>query len=469
MDLKVYFDLYQLLKEYRERQADSRDFGLEHSHLKSQPLAQLKAWVTEHQERLSSPRLSETWSAYLYTVGFILVMLALFLGFATGLGLLQYNGDAPVNLIYFLFVAVLFPLFTMSLSLIAMWRASYKENVWVHLSPSFWMEKILRRFSKEPLTTAIPLEPTLLNWMVIQRSQHLALAFSLGLLLALLVTVATQDVAFAWSTTLQVSIPQFTSFIEMLSLPWSPWFDGASPSVALIEQSHYFRLGGTLSQEMLQHRASLGEWWKFLALATFFYAIVLRLFFSLLAKRGVQRALERVTLQLEGVEVLLEQMNTPLVTTIAPTQESIFVPILKKSSIEDNTLLHAHVVQGWGFSLQELRLMCDTLAVKATQLYEVGGNNTLEEDEAIVEQSTGDILLFVKAWEPPTMDCIDFIEALSLQVKQVEIIPMGTLEEGYVTTTEKREIWERKLQLFDWKNVTLNPHPIEEHLDVTTK
>jgi len=469
VDLKRYFDLYEILESDNSTQEERRDFGLKHTHLKAQPLAQLNAWIEAHKQRLTSFSLGQKWYGYMYGVSSVLLLLALVLGFATGMGLLQYNGDAPVNLIYFLFVALVLPLFTMFLTLIAMWRASYRENILVHISPSFWLEKIvrwLRKYEDSPLATT-PLTPHLLNWIVILRSQWLALTFSVGILLALLVSVATQDIAFSWSTTLQLDAVTFEKILHILAMPWHFFLEGATPSLFLIEQSHYFRLGGEVSQKMLSHREMLGEWWKFLAMVTLCYAIGLRVILLFLAKWGVARAVAQETMQLDGVERLLEEMNTPLVTTIAPKQERDFTPKVKEEHPQEMSALlpHYHSVQGWGFSLSQLRVMCDALGIEHPSLFVVGGSNTLEEDSAIVTQSQKRVLLFVKAWEPPTMDCMDFLESLHSNeaVEEIVLSPMGMAEEGYKATQEHLDIWERKVALFTLPKLLFSPLSLTLH------
>jgi hypothetical protein len=132
----------------------------------------------------------------------------------------------------------------------------------VHLSPAYWMENLLLLLpgKSREMIDKLKINPLLANWIVIRRSQELALAFSVGLFLALLLVVASEDIAFAWSTTLQITPEGFHRFLNTVALPWREWLPQAVPSVELIEQSHYFRLGGKLSREMVAHASQMGEW-----------------------------------------------------------------------------------------------------------------------------------------------------------------------------------------------------------------
>ncbi len=443
MHLKDYIDLYTLLKGDLSTRQERRTFGLAHEALTSRPLSLLKAWVDEKMRTRQTEQAGEKVAHLLYHTTLWLTLLAFVTGIFSGIGLLSYNGHAPVNLIYFLALVVLLPLVTMTLALLSMLRAKRARNTLVHLSPAYLMERMALFFTKkEDLLTQVEINPMLLNWIVIQRSQLLALAFSVGLLLALLGVVATRDVAFAWSTTLQIDAAAFHRFLEFVALPWRSWLPTAVPSLELVEQSQYYRLGGTLSKEMIEHAAALGAWWKFLAMATLFYAVLLRALFYLLATWGLKRALKKATLALEGAEELLRDMTEPFITTssMEKTQRG---DVVKKGygRIQEALKLHYDVIQGWAIPSQQLSLLCEVMEVSAPVCVEVGGNNTLEEDQHIVAQSSGEVLLFVKAWEPPTMDLMDYLEALSRQAESVTVVPVGTEHTEYKPKESDQAVW----------------------------
>ena len=207
MNIKPYVNLYELLEVNPSSREENRAFGLTHVMLKHKPVEQLLTWIDEHKQRLKKPLLSETFSSYLYRVTFTLVLIAFTLGVLAGVGLLSYSGHEPVNVIYFIAVVIFIPLFTMLLAFLAMLKANSSENVLIHLSPGFWMERILGVLPAkvEENIKAFQINPLLANWVIIKRSQIIVLFFSFGLLLSLLGVVVTKDIAFAWSTTLHIS------------------------------------------------------------------------------------------------------------------------------------------------------------------------------------------------------------------------------------------------------------------------
>ena len=328
MNMKPYVNLYELLEVSPSTREENRAFGLTQVMLKNKPIEQLLVWVEEHKHRLKRPLLSETFSSYLYRVTFALVLIAFALGILTGIGLLSYSGREPVNVIYFIAVVIFFPLFTMLFTLLAMFRASSAQSVLIHLSPAFWMEKILGLLPTkiEENIKSFQINPLLANWIIIRRSQIVVLFFSFGLLLSLLGVVVTKDIAFAWSTTLHISPEALYDFLYTLAFPWRELIPSAVPSLELIEQSQYFRLGDKLNEKMIANASQLGEWWKFLAFSTLFYAVFLRILMFILASFGFNRAIKESLLTLKGTSKLLREINEPIISTHAKKKESTFIP-----------------------------------------------------------------------------------------------------------------------------------------------
>ena len=85
----------------------------------------------------------------------------------------------------------------------------------------------------------------------------------------------------------------------------------------------------------------------------------------------------------------------------------------------------------------------------------MGGTNSFEEDSEIVSKSQGEVLFFVKSWEPPTMDFVDYLEELSQKVDKVVLLPVGTSQEAYHTSTHALKVWANKLVLIADKKVWL--------------
>ncbi|WP_297524526.1 DUF2868 domain-containing protein [Sulfurovum sp.] len=458
MNLTSYLDLYALLDKKSGSREERRAFGLEHENLKEKPLQQLLLWTKEYRGHLKRPRLSEKIGSYLYGITLTLGIIAFLLGLFSGIALLNYSGHEPVNVVYFMAMVILLPLLTMALALISMFRAGASRSFLVHLSPAYWMEKIIRLFpgSVKKTFDEVQINPAIVNWLIIKRSQMLALIFSAGLLLALLGMVVTKDIAFAWSTTLHIAPQEFHRMLETVALPWKGLFPSAVPSLSLIEQSQYFRLGEKLNPEMVKHASQLGEWWKFLACATLFYAIILRFCMWLLSVAGYRRILKRSFFNLDGSEKLLREMNEPVITTSSSKREPAFESEGKHYSREINVFNDAYDrTLGWAMSEDDLKVLNDAMGVISPMMEDVGGTNSLEEDRKIVSRTEGSVLLYVKAWEPPTMDFVDFLEDLAKTADTITVAPVGMREEAYLPGNRELAVWGRKLQNLGEKKVWL--------------
>ncbi|WP_373032515.1 DUF2868 domain-containing protein [Sulfurovum sp.] len=450
MNIKPYVNLYELLEVNPSSREENRAFGLTQVMLKNKPVEQLLAWIEKHKESLKKPFLSETFSSYLYRVTFALVLISFALGLLAGVGLLSYNGEEPVNVIYFMAIAIFIPLFTMLLTLVSMLRARSAESVLVHLSPAFWMEKILGLLpgNVQEHIKALQISPLLANWIIIRRSQIIVFFFSLGLLLSLLGVVVTKDIAFAWSTTLHISPEAFHGFLHTIAFPWREIAPSAVPSLELIEQSQYFRLGDKLDDEMIAHASELGEWWKFLALSTLFYAILLRFMMLILASFGFSSAVKQSLLTLNGTTKLLREINEPIISTHAKKRENAFISDDENYSQIVNTLDASYDgIQGWAIPQSELFVLGDSMNIIAPKHFEVGGTNSFEEDSEVIYKSHGEVVLFVKGWEPPTMDFVDYLTELITKVDKVVVVPIGTAENHYEATAKEIDVWENKLSL----------------------
>lgn len=458
MNIKSYINLYELLEANPSTREQNRAFGITQEMLRDKPTQQLLGWIEAHKDKLKKPLASETFSSTLYVMTLVLALIAFSLGLLSGIGLLSYSGKEPVNVIYFMTMVIFFPLFTMTLTLVAILRANSSQSVLVHISPAFWMEKILGLLpgKVQENIAELKINPLLANWVVIKRSQVLALFFSFGLMIALLGVVTTRDIAFSWSTTLHITPEAFYDFLYALALPWRDFFPWAVPSMELIEQSHYFRLGDRLSEEMIAHASVLGEWWKFLAFATVFYAIILRFFMCVATSLGLSHAVEQSLLALKGTVKLLREINEPIISTHSVQTEAAFVPNDTSYGQTVHRLDASYDgVQGWAITHDELLLLCDSMQIISPNHFEVGGANSLEEDLEIITKSKGEILLFVKAWEPPTMDFSDYLEELTAKADKVLVTPVGTAENDYMPTPKERDVWDRKLLLLNYKKVWL--------------
>ncbi len=455
MNLQTYIDLGELLRQNGWSREEYRAFGLENSKLS--PIDKLAKWVKDHRSRLPKPKVSDTFCSYLYHITLLLGFLALVVGFVSGVGLLSYSGKAPVNLIYFLSVSVVLPLLTMFLSIISIFGISKEHNSILHLSPAYWLERIFALFFAKRGDTKQPkIEPRVLNYLVLQRAQLLALFFSIGLLIALLFKVTTSDIAFAWSTTLQIKSQSFHSFLSLLAYPWHWFAPSALPTLDVVAHSHYFRLGGRLDAHMIANAGELGVWWRFLAMATLCYAIIPRVFLYIFVSIRLKGVLKNSMINMDGIKSVLQQMDTPVIKSRATEAESAYTFEQNSySRVVDNASGRYDISLGWAIDVKEVCLLDDMFDIQSDKCMLLGGANTTDEDSKIIEQCSGDVIVYVKSWEPPTMDWSDMIEHLAKVAKKITIVPIGTKDDDYKPQESDLHIWLRKMATIDNPKVWL--------------
>lgn len=444
MNLQTYLKLTALIKEDNSTKAQRRAFFIKHKLEERSKLQQLLFWI----QKQPIPRETENHPFFKATK--VSLFLSFLFGIFTAVALLNYSGNAPVNVIYFFTIAVVFPLFSMLLSLFSLLFPK-------QFSPFFltrYLQKfIIKFFSKE--TTTINMDKDLEHSYTLFFIQLASLLFSIALLLSFLFIIFTQDIAFSWSTTLTVEPNSFYSFLHTLSLPFANFCPQSLVSLEVIEKTHYFRLGQSITPQMQNNASLYGEWWHFLACATLFYAVFLRLILLGFSYIQLQNSLKKALLRIDGTTELLNDMNTPLITTQSPDTEKI-------QRTQDKTLQQIkHLdnyydkVLGWAFLNDELLLAQEALNVKTKQSLIVGGNQTLEEENHITKTLDGNILLLTKSWEIPTMEFIDFLEAAAKQASSITICPLGYQERNYQTKMKDTKVWEKKIASQNFINVSI--------------
>jgi hypothetical protein len=458
ISIKSYLALLELLKEYRGTHEENRVFALKHTALLDNPKEILLLWREKNRFKVKDNLETETLLQKFSTLSNFLGLFSLIFGFIAGLGLLSYSGHAPVNIIYYLLFAMFIPVFSMLLSLISLLSSGSFFNAISLFFPLHWIESILNFFSfKEKVDVVNNLfSDELKKWMFMSRLQLFSLLFSVGLLLALLVMVVSKDIAFSWSTTLNISDMEFFKLLAFIGFPWSNFLPSAIPSLELIEMSHYYRLGENLNMDMIQNADKLGAWWKYLAMVTLFYAIFLRFLLWLVTQYGFKKQLEKEFLSLDGVDQLLREFNSPFVSTESPKEEK-HLEIVKES---DEQVAHEvakvyNSIIGWNFSKDEILLLNDAKGIDSSNINIVGGSNSFIEDQKVADEASGEVILYVKAWEPPTMDFIDFVEDLlnNKEVDEIKVYPLGTASNDYESEEREIAIWKRKIQGLKSKKV----------------
>ncbi|NPA61416.1 MAG: DUF2868 domain-containing protein, partial [Epsilonproteobacteria bacterium] len=105
-------------------------------------------------------------------------------------------------------------------------------------------------------------------------------------------------------------------------------------------------------------------------------------------------------------------------------------------------------VLGWNFTTDEIELLNDSKKISSQSIFQLGGGNSFNTDKRLIDGLSGVILLYVKSWEPPTMDFMDTLELLveNRYIERVEILPVGMAKEFYKNSEDDLDVWRRKVE-----------------------
>ncbi len=438
-----------------ERAERDREIGRGLRHLTGHPILQLRAWLAAvggagsatGERPLSAFRL----------VSVILAVAGLAIGWGSAQLVFAYDGSRPINVVDVLAVFVVAQLLLLVLFVIVSLPATVAARLpgigaladgVRHLSPGRLAPVIARilphdlRDGLAGLVDAGPEEPQRLRlrkWLFAQLSQAFAIAFNLGAVLGGLYLVLFSDLAFGWSTTLELEASRFHALIQALASPWAQWLPAAAPSLELVETTRFFRFkeGGfpgapsPLGTDVL----TLGGWWPFLMAAIVVYGLGPRLLTWGFARWRVRAACHESILALPAARHVLEHMNAQLVETHgAPSPELSEGEgkVLARSRAVDET--SADVIDWNGVftdSEHARERLAQDLRIHALRYFSAGAGRSLDEDaETIARAAAGEaeVIVLVKAWEPPMLEFLDFLNDLRGALpaaRSIGVLPVG--------------------------------------------
>jgi hypothetical protein len=259
------------------------------------------------------------------------------------------------------------------------------------------------------------------KWAILRWSQLFAVTFQITALVACLVLVVFTDLAFGWSTTLttgnaSLDAQRVHRITSVIAVPWSRALDDALPSLELIEQSRYYRVAvGSVSRA---DAARLGSWWRFVALSIAVYGLLPRLITLVIAYSRLRTATRAAVGAEPGLTAVLRRIHRAQIETQAAQPEAAGEVTSRIGSAEAVAAEAAGVVRAvinWsGVPVAPERFRA---AFPDAQVFDAGGAAAVQEDVALAKKlgeiaGGGDILIAVKAWEPPLMEFIDFVNTL---------------------------------------------------------
>ena len=271
--------------------------------------------------------------------------IAVFAGGGLAYSFLAYSGRQPVNVSAFFLFFVVFQLLFLAVLLAAF---LYRKFSGLDLRSSLLLSLVskglnrllfrVRKYGLDSMSGSRRAQFTgalaavqmrgkgygsLFFWPIFLLFQLFGIAFNFGVLGALLVKVASADLAFGWQSTIQLSSQVAASAVQWLALPWA-WFlgDGSYPSLSQIEGSRMVLKDG------FYHLTSgdLVSWWPFLCLAICCYCLLPRILLFLFGSNMRSRSLSAVSFSRADHKQLLHRLLTPRLETRVVTEEVLSPP-----------------------------------------------------------------------------------------------------------------------------------------------
>lgn len=301
--------------------------------------ALLTAWL--RALRGDEPSLGRRVAGAYRLLSYGLVVLGALLGWTTATVLLAYSGDTPINVANFLLVVVGVQLALLAGLLVGLpllrafpglplvsdlraalrWTAGLLERAIDRaddrLSPEL---REAWRAGRARLRARASLYGDVERHVLLGLTQTFGVAFNVAVLCCCLRLIVFHDLAFAWSTTLQVEPARFHRIVRGLATPWGWALPDAVPTLELVEATRYSRLdaryAGALAGRAMDAQA-VGGWWPFLVAATVTYGLLPRALLLAIAWAGRARALGRLPLDAPDVDRVVRRLRAPLLETRA--------------------------------------------------------------------------------------------------------------------------------------------------------
>ncbi|MGH0031477.1 MAG: DUF2868 domain-containing protein [Myxococcota bacterium] len=396
----------------------------------------------------------------------LLFVAGLAVGGSAALALFWYDGTHPVNVVRVLGVFVglqlLLVVGTVVLCLPEGWRRRVPgltalQEALSLLSPGRWQGALRRvlpgsqRRAAERFAGLAQRHHRLYGdvekWWLLSASQGFGVAFNLGALGVALALVTFTDLAFGWSTTLDVGAADFGAVTHALSRPWAGLWPAAVPDAALVDATRYFR-------ESAGHDpAASAAWWPFLVASMGVYGLLPRVAFWVLARVQLAFAVRRGLRETPGVAALRERLSSHLVETGALEEEAGTAPVEDATQPTAPALeegLRCRAIVWSGFPLADAAQAGAALGVDVESLHRAGEADLAQDAAAIraLAEPGGDepVVVVAKAWEPPVLELLDFLGDLRRAIgdgRGIVLVPLALSDAGRPVAPPAREgaVW----------------------------
>lgn len=408
-------------------------------------------WLIDHAQDPPLDTQARQARSALSVAGLIVFVLGLLSGAVVAAGVFYYDGRSPVNIVAALGVFVVLQGLLLLLAVVAalpngvVGRLPGVSGVQEALrlaSPgrlAFVGARLLPQDMREALSAALGRSGAhqrvygrVQLWAILRWSQLYAVAVNLAAAGVFLYLVVVSDLAFSWSTTLDIAPKQFHTITHGLAAPWF-WLDTALPSEQLVQRSFHYR-GTEFDRELSK------SWWPFILTAMLVYGLLPRIISAAVASVRLQRATRHALVAMPGAVELLRRVERAdgNAASEPPTHDST------PTAATMGALGDRPMVIDWSGAAGSVARAVELIGAEPSHFEPAGGSRTVEEDrraiEAVGRSATADgVAVLVKLWEPPVIETMSFLRELRSALGDglaVRVLPVATDTSGRVISDD---------------------------------
>lgn len=402
------------------------------------------------------PSLSSTNFGKARSIGLLLLGgLSLIAGLGSGMAMFRYDGTHPINILPPVATILIFQVVSLVVAFILMKSSAAPDNGGIghtlrELSPGRWLPAILRLCSQptreafDTLHSSVSRHRALFtpvySWSAFHASQWASSLFFAGLTLSFLRLVLFTDLAFAWSTTLDLQPSTLHSWTSLLTAPVSLLIPSVSPSLDLVSGTRYFRLedGGFSAVASMDVP---GSWWPFVLGILCLYGVLPRLLCLAVGAWKTNAQVKACFTQFPGASDVIRRLRSPIIETITKDDQEDAPDSVSQDSETDHGITKTPTqILIWNEAQNPF------IEARQTQ---IGGRQSWEQDIRSLKTFSAEIgnaeaWISVKAWEPPTADLVDLLKELRPLLQASQAIRVVTQFES-APSEDQFSVWQKRL------------------------
>jgi hypothetical protein len=371
--------------------------------------------------------------------GLSLFLAGLVIGVSTTALALTYTGNYPVNLLSLLGILLGLPLLflvftgvTGILSALGL-HSGLRLPVGIKRPLLAWLDRVANTRFHHALGHR-DVSAKVAYWLLLRISQWFTVGFFVAAIVTTFALVSFSDLAFGWSTTLEVEPQTIHTLFSLLAWPWQNWLPVAAPSPELVEVSQYLR-----AQAIGEHASLLGQWWPFVIMCLLVWGLLPRLLLLLIAGWRLRQVATQFLLAHTEVVALLDRLRSPAIGFTHSDLTGSSRPETNEPAPEQPAASDGGIDLSWNQAATGEQITQLSAAMKPDERATCIAN--LRDSLASQPADRRSIRLFTKGWEPPMHDFMDCVRDLVQQLapQSIRIVPLHLLEDE--ANSDDHEQW----------------------------